>query len=154
MHAENTSQTVRRQVGSALIAVGLVATVLSAKPEWFALSLAPTTVGLLQLLGFLSGLGLLAFGLYLRYLAAWNANGELPVRADLGLRIAATGYILVAIAALADVLGLGSHPNPREAYFGPWQFTGILLGLGLMILGYLAALPWPRTQPAEDSAHE
>lgn len=148
MTQEFSRQPVRRQLGWTLVLIGLVLTVVSTKPEWFALSLAPDTVGVLQLLGFLVGLGTLAFGLYLLYLAAWRANGQLPVRADLGLRVAATGYILVAIAALADVLGLGSHPNPREVFFGPWQYTGMLLGLGLMLVGYLIAWPWKTPSPS------
>ncbi len=154
MPQEVTRQQVRRQVGLFLLLFGLLLALLGAKPEWFALSLAPTTVGFLQLLTFLTGLGFIAFGLYLRLLAAWNANGELPVRADLGMRVAATGYILVSIAALADILGLGSHPNPKEAYFGPWQYTGMLLGLGMMVLGYIAAWPWERWMRAKDGQDE
>ena len=144
MPQDVTRQQVRRQVGLFLLAFGFLLALLGAKPEWFALSLAPTTVGFLQLLTFLAGLGFMAFGLYLRLLAAWETNGELPVRADLGMRVAATGYILVVIAALADILGLGSHPNPYEAYFGPWQYTGMLLGLGMMVIGYATAWPWRR----------
>jgi len=134
-------QVVRRQLGNALLGLGLFLVVLGAKPEWFHLSLSPA-IGLLQLLTFLTGLGLATFGAYLRILAAWHANGPLPTRADLGVRVAATGYVLAAVAALADILGLGSHPNPYAAYFGPWQRAGLALGIVVLLLGFAFAVPW------------
>ncbi len=144
VNERNGRQIVRRQLGAVALVLGLALAVLGARPEWFHLSRSPA-IGLLQLLTFLGGLGLGVFGGYLRLLAAWQANGELPLRADLGFRIAATGYLLTAVTALADVLGLGSHPNPKEAYFGPWQRAGMLIGLGVLLLGFLAAWPWRRT---------
>jgi len=138
----------RRQVGAALLGLGFAVALVGAKPEWFHLSLSPA-IGLLQLLTFLFGLGLAALGAYLRLLAAWRVHDALPLRADLGVRIAATGYILVAVAALADILGFGSHPNPSEAYFGPWQRWGMGIGLGVMMVGFLIALPWHRVREDE-----
>ncbi len=151
----NVTQVIRRQVGAFLLGLGFLLLVLGARPEWFGLSLAPA-IGFMQILTFLTGLGFVTFGLYLRLLASWHANGALPLRADLGMRIAVTGYILAAVAALADVLGLGSHPLPNETYFGPWQYTGLLLGLGMLVVGYAIAWPWKVLHHAskEDAHHE
>lgn len=149
MSKEPAVQVMRRQVGAALLGVGLAVALLGAKPEWFRLSLSPA-IGLIQLLTLLFGLGLAALGAYLRLLAAWHADGVLPLRADLGVRIAATGYILIAVAALADILGFGSHPNPKEAYFGPWQRWGMGVGFGVLVAGFLLALPWRRLREEND----
>ncbi len=155
MPKDNGVQNMRRQVGAFLVGFGLLLMILGARPEWFDLSRTPA-IGFLQILTFLIGLGFLTFGLYLRLLAAWQANGELPFRADLGMRLAATGYILAAVAALADVLGFGSHADPMKTYFGPWQYTGLVLGLALVALGYGAAWPWtfPGKPGEKDGRHE
>ncbi|NPA26755.1 MAG: hypothetical protein GXO36_04060 [Chloroflexi bacterium] len=137
----------RALLGGLLAALGLVLYLLGWEPQWFGLDMAPDQVGLVQLLVFLIGLGLLLFGGIIYVRARWNGDAALPLRADLGLRLAATGYMFTVIAALADILGFGSHPNPREAYFGPWQLTGIYIGEGLMLAGFLLAWPWRRAWP-------
>ena len=131
----------RQRLGLLLAVLGALVQTLGLRPDWVGLAYAET-VGLVQLLVFIFGLGLVVFGGYLHLTARWNGVARLPFWADVGLRLALTGYVLVAIAALADILGFGSHPNPSEAYFGPWQATGILVGEGLMLVGFLMA--WPR----------
>ncbi|NPA06630.1 MAG: hypothetical protein GXO54_04415 [Chloroflexi bacterium] len=139
------------RLGAGLALVGVFLYLLGWEPQWFGLDMAPEQVGLVQLLVFIAGLGLLLFGGLVYVRARWNGGQPLPLRADLGLRIAATGYLLTGIAALADILGFGSHPNPREAYFGPWQLTGIYIGEALMVFGFLLAWPWRRRWAEEEA---
>ncbi len=131
----------RRQIGFWAYLLGLLVQTIGLKPAWFGLA-HTATVGLMQLLVFISGLGLVIAGGYLEVTARWEGRQPLPFWPDVGLRLAFTGYLLTAIAALADILGFGSHPNPSEAYFGPWQAAGILVGEGLILAGFLMA--WPR----------
>jgi len=131
----------RQRVGLGLALLGALVQTLGLRPDWFGLAYAEP-VGLVQLLVFILGLGLVVFGGYLHLTARWNGVTPLPFLADVGLRLAVTGYMLTTIAALADILGFGSHPNPNEAYFGPWQAAGIVVGEILMLIGFLMA--WPR----------
>ncbi len=136
-----TRAETRRRLGLLLALLGTGVQTVGLRPDWFGLARAEA-IGLLQLLVFISGLGLAVFGGWLHIAARWNGTSPMPFVADVGLRLAFTGYLLTAIAALADILGFGSHPNPSEAYFGPWQAAGILLGEGLILVGFLMA--WPR----------
>ncbi len=129
----------RSRLGLSIVALGFLLYILAWEPQWFGLDMAPDQIGLVQLLVFIAGLGLILFGGLIYMRARWNGHHPLPLRVDLGLRLAATGYLFTGIAALADILGFGSHPNPREAYFGPWQLTGIYIGEGLMLVGFLIA---------------
>ncbi len=141
----------RQRLGLLLAVLGALVQTLGLRPDWVGMAYA-APVGLVQLLVFILGLGLVVFGGYLHLTARWNGVTPLPFWADVGLRLAFTGYLLTAIAALADILGFGSHPNPSEAYFGPWQAGGILVGEVLMLIGFLMAWPRHRTPSAPTEA--
>ena len=45
-------------------------------------------------------------------------------------------------AGLADIFGLGSHPFPQVPYFGPWQAAGVLVGQGILKVGFVMMIPY------------
>lgn len=126
-------------VGWALYLVGM-------RPQWFGLERAPG-VGLVQLLILSVGWVIFAAGAYWSIAAMWPKGQPWPLRADIGARLLATGTVLVVLAALADVFGLGSHPWPLTPSFGPWQQAGVLIGQGVGFLGVLLMWPPKDTSP-------
>ncbi|NJN79521.1 MAG: hypothetical protein HC797_03115 [Anaerolineales bacterium] len=70
----------------------------------------------------------------------WNLNRT--IISDIGSRLVSTGYVFTVFAGLADIFGMGSHPFPQVPYFGPWQATGVLIGQGIIALGFLLLIPF------------
>ena len=98
-------------------------------------------MGLVQLIVLSIGWLIFCAGGYWAAVAMWPKGQPLPLRADMGARLIATGAVLVVLAALADVFGLGSHPWPLHPSFGPWQRAGVLAGMAIDLIGFL--LMWP-----------
>jgi hypothetical protein len=71
------------------------------------------------------------------------------LRADVGLRLIATGYVMAATASYADFLNLGSHTMP-QVHFGEVQVMGLALGVLTSLLGVV--LYWPRKARKEEPA--
>ncbi len=136
----------RLKLGLWITALGWGLFLLGLRPEWFGLARAPG-VGLVQLLVLSIGWLIFCAGGYWSVASMWPKGRPLPLRADIGARLMATGAVLVVMAALADVFGLGSHPWPLPPSFGPWQRAGLLLGMGVDFVGFL--LMWP---PRENGA--
>ncbi len=120
--------------------LGFVVFTIGAKPEWFSWDRSPV-VGFVQLAVFLAGLGLICLGGGVGLLALWNGRGRTIV-ADIGLRLVSTGYVISVFAGMADVFGMGSQPLPGVPYFGPWQATGVVIGEGLIAIGFLMLIPY------------
>ncbi len=136
----NGNGALRWRLGLVVALIGWVVYLVGIKPAWFGLETAPG-IGLVQTLVFVTGWLLFCMGSIVVGLAFWPPAAELPWRADIGVRLAATGALIVVVAALADVFGFGSHPWPARPSFGPWQRAGMLLGMGVTLLGLL--LLWP-----------
>ncbi len=126
---------------SLLLAVlGVAAFVLGARPEWFGLARTPE-VGFLQILFMVVGMGVYAVGSIATCRLLWRGR-RWPIRARIGARLAATGYVTVAAAVMADILGLGSQTWPHGAHFGPVQGYGVMVGEALMAVGLLLTFPY------------
>lgn len=132
--------TPRTRVGLAIVWIGLLIFAIGAKPDLFGLDRSPV-VGFVQIIVFLLGLAMICFGGYIALHALWW-NLERTIISDIGSRLAATGYVFTAFAGLADIFGMGSHPFPQVPYFGPWQATGVLIGQGIIALGFLMMIPF------------
>jgi hypothetical protein len=63
------------------------------------------------------------------------------IAADFGLRLVSTGYLVAVFSGMADIFGLGSHPLPGIPYFGPWQATGVEIGLIVICIGFFLLIP-------------
>jgi len=131
---------VRLRATLAMIFVGLFIFIVGAKPDWFGWDRSPV-VGFVQISVFLSGLGIICLGGYLGLLALWKGTPRTIV-ADIGLRLAGTGYVISVFSGMADVFGMGSQPPPGVPYFGPWQATGVLIGQILIAIGFLMMMPY------------
>jgi hypothetical protein len=126
---------------------GLALFLLGMQPGIFGLDRSPV-IGYLQVVVLLLGLGLVVVATYAIERLLRPADQPLTIREDVGARLAATGYVLVAVAYTADLIGLGSHPLPGAPHFGVLQSAGMLIGAATMIIGLVMYHPRsPRNAP-------
>jgi hypothetical protein len=107
-------------------------------------------VGFVQVGVWLFGFALMCFGAYAT-LRIYRNKHPLSLRAEIGERLIATGYVVAAAASLADFIGIGSHEIP-ELIFGPIQIIGLVVGIVLALLGIF--LYWPRFRREEEELQE
>jgi hypothetical protein len=124
----------------AITLLGLFIFVIGAKPDWFGWDYSPV-VGFVQIAVFLFGLAIICLGGYIGLLAMWWGY-ERTIVAEIGTRLVGTGYVIAVFAGLADIFGMGSQSFPQIPYFGPWQSSGVLIGQGIIALGFLLFIPF------------
>jgi hypothetical protein len=134
------SITPRTRISLVITWIGLLIFAIGAKPDYFGLDRSPV-VGFVQIVVFLIGLALLCLGGYMGLHALWW-NLERSIISDIGSRLVSTGFVFCTFAGLADIFGMGSHPFPQIPYFGPWQATGVLIGQGIIALGFMMMIPF------------
>jgi hypothetical protein len=130
----------------AITLLGLLIFVIGAKPDWFGWDRSPI-VGFVQIAVFLAGLAIICMGGYVGLLVLWWGY-ERTIVADIGTRLIGTGYVIAVFTGLADIFGMGSQSFPQVPYFGPWQASGVLIGQGIIALGFLLFIPF---RPRKDS---
>jgi hypothetical protein len=129
----------RIQLGLAITIIGFFIFVLGADPGIFNLDRSPVT-GFVQISVFTFGLFVICVGGYITLNSLWNGKQK-TIAADIGLRLVATGYVISFLSALADIFGLGSHPLPELPDFGPLQAVGVMIGQGVIAIGFLLLIP-------------
>ena len=129
-----------------LVILGLVVFLVGINPDLIGMNRS-RVIGFIQMGVWLSGLGLLLLGAFLTVRVVRNGR-PMSLRAEVGTRLIATGYVISSAASLADFLAIGSHTLPW-VYLGPLQVAGLAGGVIVSLLGVL--LYWPRTPrpPAE-----
>jgi hypothetical protein len=132
--------TPRIYVGLAVGFLGLLIFVIGTKPAWFGWDRSPV-VGFVQIAVFLFGLAFICLGGYISLLALWWGH-ERTILSDIGSRLVGTGYVVAVFAGLADIFGMGSQAFPKVPYFGPWQASGVLIGQGIIAIGFLLLIPY------------
>jgi hypothetical protein len=132
--------TPRIVVSITITLIGLLIFVIGAKPDWFGWDRSPV-VGFVQIAVFLAGLAIICCGGYVGLLTLWWGR-ERTIVSDIGTRLVATGFVITVFAGLADIFGMGSQSFPQVPYFGPWQATGVLIGQGIIVLGFLLFIPF------------
>jgi hypothetical protein len=132
--------TPRIFVSITITLLGLLLFVIGTKPDWFGWDRSPV-VGFVQIAVFLAGLAIMCFGGYVGLLTLWWGR-ERTITSDIGTRLVGTGYVIAVFAGLADIFGMGSQSFPQVPYFGPWQATGVLIGQGIIVLGFLLFIPF------------
>lgn len=108
----------------------------------FAMGLDSTIgIGVSQILATLAGLFLLVFGAYVVAYAMLHRGQPPNLMRDIGVRLGMTGLVIATAAALADVMGFGSHSAQVDGVLFGWlQAAGLMGGfiisaLGVMIYG-------------------
>jgi hypothetical protein len=131
----------RRRLGLGLAVVGMLVFLLGARPEWFGMNRS-AVIGYVQVSVFTLGLFLMCLGGVILLNALWP-KGERSILADIGMRLAFTGFVVAMASGMADVFGLGTRPLPETTtFFGYWQARGVLLGEIIMIISFLMMFPW------------
>jgi hypothetical protein len=147
------NNTLIRRFGLTLTVLGMFVFTLGAVPGWFGLDNSEA-VGFVQV-------GVLSFGLLLICLGGSYTLGSLwprhwrSIAADIGLRLAWSGWVFAVVSALADVFGLGTRPLPISfTFFGFWQARGVIIGEVVMFIGFAMMIPFQKEfppQPVEKS---
>jgi hypothetical protein len=122
-----------------LALLGLIVFAIGIHPDLIGMNRSPA-VGFVQVGVWLTGLAVVLMGSFLTVRVVRNGR-PMSLRADIGLRVLATGYVVAATASMADFIGIGAHPMPVP-YFGPVQIAGLITGVLACALGLL--LYWPR----------
>jgi hypothetical protein len=127
--------------GLTILGIGVVIYTLGINPDVIGQDRS-SIFGVAQISFFLVGLGLICLGGFSTLTTLWN-GAEKTIIADIGQRLVATGYVIAFGAGLADVFGFGTQTYPAIPYFGYRQVLGVLVGLSLVILGFIAMIPRP-----------
>lgn len=146
-------QAIWVRIWMTLFLVGLFLFSIGIYPDLIGMDRSPV-VGFVQV-------GFWLFGLALSLISAfgairiWRAGRATSLRAEIGGRLISTGYVLAAVASLADFIGLGSHELPM-VFFGPLQVIGLVVGVVMAVLGLILYWPWKRRRmpPPEDIPYE
>ena len=135
-----------RRFGIALTLLGLLLFVFGAEPSLFGLDRSDA-VGFVQVGVFTLGLFFLCLGGSFSLISLWPDNWK-SISADIGLRVAWTGFVIAMAAGMADIFGLGTRPIATSTtFFGYWQARGVLIGQILMGVGFIMMIPFRKPKP-------
>lgn len=132
----------RARLSIAVTLLGLLIFIIGAKPEWLGLDRSPV-LGFAQICVFMIGLAVICVGGYIGLSGMWNGE-EKSIAADIGLRLVATGYVISIFSGLADIFGMSLRDDPRVPFFGPWQQTGVEIGMLVIAVGMFLLVPFHR----------
>jgi hypothetical protein len=118
--------------------LGLFLFALGIQPDIIGMNRSPV-VGFVQVGTWLTGLAMATAGAYAAVRILRNGRPN-SLRAEIGERLIATGYVVAAAASLADFIGIGSHEIPN-VIFGPLQVLGLIIGVVLSLVGVVLYLP-------------
>ena len=93
-----------------VVLLGLFIFLIGISPDLIGMDRSPV-VGFVQVGVWLTGLAALLLGTYLTIRVIRNGRNQ-TLRADVGVRLMATGYVVAGAASLADFIGIGSHTLP------------------------------------------
>jgi hypothetical protein len=130
----------RIRLGLILILVGFLIFLIGAEPGVFGLDRSPV-IGFVQIAVFLIGLALICLGGYVTMNGLWR-DRQKTILADIGLRLVSTGYVIAVVSGMADIFGFGSQLSPEIPYYGPLQALGVLIGEGVIALGFILMIPF------------
>jgi hypothetical protein len=131
--------------------VGFLIFLIGLHPAWFGLDRSHV-IGYLHALIFLIGLALIALSTYALIRLRRPIGHIVSMREDIGVRLAATGYVFAALSGMADFIGIGSNPLPNTPIFGPLQSTGFALSVILIGIGFFLYIPVLRQHSSAHSA--
>ena len=135
----------RGRFGQTLSLIGFLIFLIGIKPALFGLDRS-ISIGFVQILTLLFGLGLLSWGANIVLSIFWT-NTPKTLLADFGKRTVATGYVMCVFTALADAFGFGTNPLPN-VFLGTLQSRGLMIGMGIIAIGLLMQVRY-RRKPGE-----
>ncbi len=130
----------RVRAGLPLALFGFLLFLIGARPDIIGQDRSPV-IGFVQIAVFLSGLGIICIGGYATLDGLWNGYPR-TIASDIGLRLVSTGFVSAVACGMADVFGFGTQASPLVPYFGLWQMRGVLIGQGVIALGFFMMIPF------------
>jgi hypothetical protein len=119
----------------ALIAAGFFLFVIGLFPGLFGLDWTPG-IGLLQITTLLLGITVMTVSAYVyARLTLPKAEPARSLRAEIGVRLMATGLVVAYGSGYADLLGIGSGGHGGPLVFGPVKAAGVALGVLVIAAG-------------------
>ncbi len=147
------NNTFLRRLGLTLTVLGMFVFTLGAVPDWYGLDNSQA-VGFVQVVVFSGGLLLICLGGSYTLGSLWPRHWR-SIPADIGLRLAWSGWVFAVVSALADVFGLGTRPLAVSfTFFGFWQARGVMIGEVIMFIGFIMMIPFQKNFPPEPSEHD
>lgn len=131
-----------------LCLIGVLIFLVGINPDLIGMNRSPA-VGFVQVWTWLLGLALALLGASLALRVVRNGRATTLLN-DVGLRLAATGYVIAGAASLADFIGIGSHAIPALK-FGKIQVAGLVVGLILGVVGLVLYSPWTFRRPRKSA---
>jgi hypothetical protein len=120
------------QIGIALGALGIMIALMGLFPTITGVQ-ETRGIGIVQIFLLLVGDGMLIFGAIIY--AKFTFYLEIPstLAQQIGIRLALTGLLFIALSGLSDILGFGSHirNDTRDIYLGWLQMVGILASFAI-----------------------
>jgi len=129
-----------------VVVAGILIFVVGAAPQVIGMNRSDV-IGFVQIGVWLVGLAAATLGGFI-VIRIFRNRRPLSLRADIGMRLIATGYVLSATASLADFIGVGAQRMPAIS-FGPLQVFGLVIGIVISALGLF--LYYPRVRGEEES---
>ena len=142
MPALTRTQTRLARLWMTVMLLGLLIFMVGVQPDLIGMNRS-VTVGFVQIGVWLTGLAILLLAAYATVRVVRNGKPT-SLRADIGIRLIATGYVVAAVGSLADFIGVGAHRMP-VVHFGPFQVIGLILGVMLSMLGVILYMPWNKS---------
>ncbi|MBE7528564.1 MAG: hypothetical protein HND44_22215 [Chloroflexi bacterium] len=135
-NGDNKLHKVQMALTLLLFILGVLLIVLSLGADAVGLDLTPG-FGIAQMFQLLVGITCLTLAVFLYVRSLRTEGATQSLQADIGVRLAATGLVFAYVVGLADLIGIGTHVNPRfeRPFVGPFQFGGLLLAVGMIIVG-------------------
>jgi hypothetical protein len=121
-----------------LTLLGLLVFLIGLNPDLVGMNRSPA-VGFVQVGVWLTGLAIALLGAYGALRVVRNGR-QATLLNSVGLRLAATGYVIAGAASLADFIGIGSH-TMRSLVFGKIQVAGLVVGVLLIVIGLILYYP-------------
>lgn len=129
----------RVRAGLLIALFGFLMFLIGARPDIIGQDRSPV-IGFVQIAVFLSGLGVICIGGYVTLDGLWNGFPR-TIASDIGLRLVSTGFVIAVASGMADVFGFGTQASPLVPHFGVWQMRGVLIGQGVIALGFFLMIP-------------
>lgn len=127
---QETTARSRRITMIVLVLAGLLFGVLALTADFLGLDTTPG-FGVAQMLLLLLSITCLTTAVYIYVYERRGSNAPRSLQADIGIRLGATGLVLIYVAGFSDLIGIGTHvqPNFERPFVGPLQLGGMALGV-------------------------